>query len=304
MTKGSVLGISRRAALSVIGGSFVCRASSASLSELRVIVEPGTNAASPILNALSQRYPGVKLGPAASFVPPRSGNVSYVAIGPAALRAALAARIAEPLVALFTSRQSFDVALKEAQKYPGMRVSAIYAEASPDAQFELIAALYLRRVTVGVLLSEATVHLVPALQRAANRFGMDLLMHRVDPADNVIRELGALSDATALLAVPDAAIFSADNLRGILESTYRRGQAVIGFTPALVSAGTLATAYSTVDDVLDQLPQVLQEFELGRTPEPRFPTYWRVAINESVARSLNLVVSDEVKVLARRRGRP
>ncbi|WP_162567508.1 hypothetical protein [Variovorax sp. SRS16] len=266
-------------------------------------MESASNATSPILDALKQRFPGIPAGPGASLPASRPSNAIYLAIGPAALRAALVARVTEPLLALFASRQSFEAVLKEAQKYSGMKVSAIYAEASPDAQFELIAAIYQRRVSVGVMLSEFGASLASTLERAAEKSRLDLLLYRVERSGNVVRALAALSDAAAVLAIPDPAIFSSDNLRGILESTYRRGQAVIGFTPALVNAGILATAYATVEDVLDQLPQILSEFEQGRIPEPRYPSYWRVSINESVARSLNLVLSDEVKALARKKGR-
>lgn len=265
-------------------------------------MESDPSASAPILDALRQRFPSLPVGSVASLPLLRPSSVTYLAIGPAAFRAALTARITEPLLVLFSSRQSYETALKETQRYPGMKISAIFAETSPDTQFELIGKIYQRRVTVGVMLSEFSAQQAPALQRAASRFGLDLLSHRLAPSDNVVRELSALSSASVILVIPDTAVLSSDNLRGILESTYRRGQAVIGYTPALVKAGTLGTAYATLEDVLDQLPQLLAEFEQGRVPEPRYPSFWRIAINESVARSLNLVVSDDVRALARRKG--
>jgi putative tryptophan/tyrosine transport system substrate-binding protein len=64
-----------------------------------------------------------------------------------------------------------------------------------------------------------------------------------------------------------------------------------------VTAGTLAAAYAAIDDVLTSLDGLLAELEAGRLPEPTYPRFWRVAVNETVARSLNIVVSDDVRHL-------
>src|SRR5690349_21927969 len=103
------------------------------------------------------------------------------------------------------------------------------------------------------MLTDVTAAMQPRLEIEASKAGLHLITHRLEPGGNVVRELGALSTAAVVLALPDTTIISTDTIRGILESTYRRGQAIIGFTPAMVNAGTLASAYSTVDDVLDQL---------------------------------------------------
>jgi len=49
--------------------------------------------------------------------------------------------------------------------------------------------------------------------------------------------------------------------------------------------------------VLASLEGLLPELQAGRLPEPTYPRFWRVAVNETVARSLNIVVSDEVRHL-------
>jgi hypothetical protein len=53
-------------------------------------------------------------------------------------------------------------------------------------------------------------------------------------------------------------------------------------------------------DLLDGLPS-----SGSPLPEARYPKYWRVTINDNVARSLGLAVSDKVRALgARPAGRP
>ncbi|WKB50698.1 hypothetical protein [Eleftheria terrae] len=272
--------------------------------ELRVLALGEGAAVREVLDTFRQHYPGLPHSSDARVLSQRAGPGVYLAVGPAALQAALEADL-QPVVSLFASGQTYQQVLAAADPERRSAVTAIYAEASPQAQLEVIAALYQRRVTVGVLLSELTARLEPGLRRAASRLGLNLAVHRVAAGDNVVRELNALSSATVILALPDSSLYSKDNLGLLLESSYRRRQPIVGFSPALVHAGTLASAYASVEDIAAHLDEVLPQLEAGRLPEPQYPMYWRVAINEHVARSLSITVSDAVREMGNRPpGRP
>jgi ABC-type uncharacterized transport system substrate-binding protein len=176
-------------------------------------------------------------------------------------------------------------------------VTAIYAEAAPPTKCNSFPAFWEERPVVAALLTENTSYLAPLLQDAARRAGVTLQTERVRTDENVARALTRVASAAAILAVPDSSIYTPDNLRTILESTYRRSQIVVGFSTSLVKAGTTATAYSTIEDVLAELDHLIRSIVAGGIPAPTFPRYWRVAINESVARSLNIVVTDEVRAM-------
>jgi putative tryptophan/tyrosine transport system substrate-binding protein len=267
--------------------------------ELRVLSGPDSPVTREIVQTLSRRYPRAQIGSDIDGLAARRGPAVYLAVGPAALEAALAAEVDSPVVSVFTSSPVFVDMLRSAPRRRAP-VTAIYAEASPADQLKLIAQLYRRRVTVAVLLTEGTAYLEPILRRAAQNEALDLHLERLASDDNVIRALARVPSSAVLLAVPDNRIYNAANLRTILESTYRRGQAVVGFSTALVAAGTLAGAYSSIDDTLAQLDSVLDAIAAGHPPEPQFPRYWRVAINENVARSLNVVIDDSVRSLGHR----
>ena len=115
-----------------------------------------------------------------------------------------------------------------------------------------------------------------------------------------MRELNRLTAADVLLAVPDTGIFSPDNFRDILESTYRRGQPVVCYSQGMVTAGCLAAAYASVEDIAAQAAETVAQVDAGRVPPPRYPAYWRVAVNDSVARSLNIVIGEHVRGLGER----
>lgn len=269
--------------------------------ELRAITSGDSPAQRQILQALNARYASLQASSNINALASRKGPAVYLAIGPSALQAALSAELDGPLVSLFTSSQTYTGMLSASPRARNQRsVTAIYAEPSPSHQMQLIARLYQRRVSVGVLLTTGTTYLEPALRRAARDSNLDLHIELVAPDEHVVRALTRVGSATVLLAVPDSRLYTAENLRNILESAYRRNQPVVGFSPALVKVGTLATAYSSIDDTIAQLDEIVDAAASGRLPEPQFPQYWSVATNDSVARSLNVVIDESVRSLGNR----
>lgn len=278
----------------------ICASAQGSLrgQELRVVTADDSTATRQIVASLRRQYPVLQENTDPKVLAARKGAAVYLAIGPAALRAALAADLEGPVVSVFTSSQTYADVTSGAR--PKRAVTAIFAEASPAHQMQLISRLFGRRVTVGVLITANTAALQPLLRQAARNAGLGLEIEFVEPDENILRALTRLASTAAILAVPDSTLYTPANLRGTLESTYRRNQPVIGFSTSLVAAGTMATAYSTIDDVVAQLDEVLEAGAAGRAPEPQFPRYWRVAINENVARSLNIVITDEIRALGDR----
>lgn len=271
-------------------------AGAARLPPLRMLVDE-SDSARQIGEALQHRYPLARVDTdTQAWVRPDEPAV-YLAVGPAGLHAALEAKPPGPLISLFVASPSFTRALRSAGTPPKHLVTAIYAEAAPQSQMRLIRQLYARRVSVGVLLGSATADMQAELQQAAQAADLGLVIHRIEAADNPVRELAALASTQVLLTVPDPDIYSPQNLRPLLESTYRRGQAAIGFSTAMVRAGTLAAAYATIDDVIAQVGGMADMLQDGKAVPPQHPLYWRVMVNDSVARSLNLIVDSTTRAL-------
>ncbi|WP_230179972.1 hypothetical protein [Aquabacterium sp. CECT 9606] len=276
--------------------------------ELRIITSPDGASGAQILQALRLRYPALVVEADPLVLEARKGPAMTVSIGPAALRRALEAGSRNPLVSVLTSSQTYRRLLAQDVVSDRSGITAIYAEASPLAQLQLIAAIFERRITVGVLLSDASAYLERLLRQAAASVGLDLLVEQLAASSDVARSLTRLRGAHVLLAVPDSTLYTPETLRVLLESTYRRGMPVVGFSSATVVAGTLATAYCAVDDVVADLVELIEGTGASGSaplPEPRFPQYWRVIVNENVARSLGMPMSDKVRQLGKQPpGRP
>jgi ABC-type uncharacterized transport system substrate-binding protein len=255
-----------------------------------------------LVQALRARHPTLQAETDAANIDWRKSQAPVITLGPQALRKALDADSHAPLVAALTSSQLY-------RRLTGAdprdrNACGIFAEASPLAQMQLISALFERHVTVGVLLSEASGHLDKLLRQAASQTGHDIQIAYAAAGQEAVRSINALPAAQVLLAVPDNALYTPDTLRSVLESTYRRGLPVIGFSAAMVNAGTLAAAHADIEDIVTDLLDLLDTLPPAGSPPPeaRYPRYWRVAINDNVARSFGLLVSDKARALGNRPG--
>jgi hypothetical protein len=213
-----------------------------------------------------------------------------VAIGPAALKVALANPCRCALVAAFTSSQVWRRMTASYKAPRHMSMSAVFAEPSPIDQLELIALLYKKPVRTAALISSDNSHLAPMLQAA----GVEIVTMR--QGEDINKVLNRIARARVLLAVPDRVVYTTDNVRNILLSTYRHNQSVIGFSADMVRAGALATTYSDVEHINSQVADIVTDYLAnGDLAPPQFPRYFNTIVHDGVARSLEVAVDAPVR---------
>lgn len=218
-----------------------------------------------------------------------------IAIGPDALRQAAARRCDCVVIAAFTSSQVWRAITGALPPARMSSMTAVYAEPAPLDQLQLASLLYCRPVRVAAIVGPDADVFVHSLQGKA-----DLV--RARPEDDIGELLGRLKRSEALLALPDSAVFTPENVRSILLATYRRKQAVIGFSSDMVKVGALATTYSDIEDINAQVAEVAAAFVAsGELPAPQFPRYFHTVVNEGVASSLDIVVGKDARNFARPR---
>ncbi|KFI08470.1 hypothetical protein JN27_03685 [Massilia sp. BSC265] len=210
----------------------------------------------------------------------------YVAIGPAALRDAVARRCDCVIISAFTSSQVWRALTARTPAARAGLITAVYAEPAPADQLRLAALLYGRPVRVGAILGEDTTFLRPALESEVD-------VQPFAAGDDINHTLNRMTRSEVLLAMPDGDVYNPENVRNILLSTYRRKQGVIGFSADMVKVGALATTYSEIEDINTQVAEIAAAFVVtGDLPPPQFPRYFRTVVNEGVARSLDVRVTD------------
>lgn len=216
-----------------------------------------------------------------------------VAIGPAALHDVAAKRCDCAVISAFTSSQVFRSVAAGLPPARASAMTAVYAEPAPADQLRLVSLLYGRPVRIAAILGRETDFLKPALQGPVE-------VQDFGGGDDINRILSRIAQTEVLLALPDSAVYNTENIRNILLSTYRHKQAVIGFSADMVKAGALATTYSDIADIDAQVAEMAAAYVAsGVLPAPQFPRYFRTVVNEGVARSLDVRVSDAVRNFAR-----
>ena len=217
----------------------------------------------------------------------------YVAIGPTALRDAALRPCDCVVIAAFTSSQVWRDVMAQVVPARAGAMTAIFAEPAPADQLTLISLLYHRPARVAAIVADPRFF-------AANLAGAADL-YAFAEGDDINRLLNRIAQTEVLLALPDNAVFNAENIRNILLSTYRHKQAVIGFSSDMVRAGALASTYSEIEDINVQVAETVAQFvATGALPAPQFPRYFRTVVNEGVARSLDVNVDSAARGFARR----
>jgi putative ABC transport system substrate-binding protein len=269
-------------------------------SELRVLLAAETAQHAALVQAIRARWPSVTTSNDISAAARRrAAPLVYVAVGARALQEALRIALDAPLIGVFVSRQAYTQLVEQAVR-PPRGITAVFAEASPAQQMLTVAAVLRRPATVGAFVSDDSRHLGPIVSAAAEAAGLSANVQPYDPGIGMSRNLLRLAATDAVLIYPDSGIFNPASLRELLESTYRRRQPVFGFSEALVDAGTLASAFANPGDLAAHLVELLGALAAGRLPPPQYPRYWRVAINDSVARSLDIVIDGAARSLGDR----
>jgi len=172
------------------------------------------------------------------------------------------------------------------------QVSAIYLDQPWARQVGLLRAALPERSKVGVLYSADTRLDIPALRAELVGHGYTLNASALENGESLFSNLEAvLAVSEVLLAVPDSAIYSSNNIRNILLSSYRRGVPLVGLSQAYVRAGALCAIFSTPVHLAEQAGDVTLSFaQTRKLPAAQYPVFYDIAVNQEVARTLGLTI--------------
>ncbi|HEU0220485.1 MAG TPA: ABC transporter substrate binding protein [Gallionella sp.] len=202
-----------------------------------------------------------------------------------------------PLLSIMVPKAGYEALLDKysSQKLP-KTASAIYLDQPWGRQLNFIQAALPKHSIVGVLYSSNTPIVLPRLPR-----GMSLNAKSVRSADILFDALeNILNSSDVLLVVPDSEIYSSNNVRNILLTSYRYKVPLIGLSQAYVNAGALGAIFSTPEQLAGQAGEMIVSFARNRQlPEPQYPALFSIALNSQVARSLGIVLDSTEAILER-----
>ncbi len=175
----------------------------------------------------------------------------------------------------------------------GPQITAIYRDQPLSRQLQLAKFLlpHLKRATV----LHSSINAAPLSREAQKQLQIDITAIDINKNSDWLK-LASLSlrESDVLLGIDDPAIYNGETIRGILLTTYRQGKSLIGPSRAFVNAGSLASCYTSADQYLQQLMDMIAiVIREHRLPDPQFPENFRIAVNKQVAISLNIPIPDE-----------
>jgi ABC-type uncharacterized transport system substrate-binding protein len=226
-----------------------------------------------------------------------------IAVGSAALQAALDVESRMPILATLLPLATYEQILEQTGRRNGRQVSALYLDQPLHRQFALIRLALPDTRRIGVVLGPQSRSASAALAKAADDHGLRLLTSRADTPDTIFAALQKLmGDIDVLLVAPDPVIYNSTTIQSILLTTYRAQIPLVGFSPAYVKAGALLAVYSSPGQLGTQAGEIAHGVLAGRSlPPPQPPRDFSVSGNAHVARSLGVPLENDAQLTDRLR---
>ena len=218
-----------------------------------------------------------------------------IALGVKALEAASMLKHTTPVLGVYTPLPVFNQLLANSKRELG-NFSAIVLDQPYWRQLALIKAILPETKKVGVLLGSASSQYLEVLRDEADELGLTLVDENVSNEADLITKLKKLLDSTeAMLAIPDRSIYSRETAESILLTSYRHQKPMFGYSQSYVKAGALASVYSSTKQIAKQAAEIAIKSQAAsnQLPSPQIPKYFSVAVNQQVAHSLNIAITDE-----------
>lgn len=180
------------------------------------------------------------------------------------------------------------------------RVSAIYLDQPVARQLALARALLPGARRVGFLAGPQVRRKAALIREAARAAGFQADLVNADGARDAaqgIERLVARNDL--ILAVYDAQVLTPATAKWLLHLAYQQGRPVLGFSRAYVTAGAVASVYSTPAQIGRQAADWILAWHtdgLRDLPAAGHPVEFEVAVNRPVARSLGLDPPSEAEL--------
>lgn len=212
-----------------------------------------------------------------------------VALGVRALRYALDAPGATPLLALLVPSMTFEKLTADLPQASRRRaVSALFLDQPFARQLQLIRLALPQARRVGVLLGPATAGQADALKAAGLGGGLEIRIQPVDGRERLFAGLNELArDADVLLLLPDPNVVSGDTLRALFLQSYQLRLPIVAYAAGLVQAGAILGLYATPAQLGGEAGRWIRETQ-GERSATRFPRGYTVEVNRNVARTLEL----------------
>jgi len=208
-----------------------------------------------------------------------------ITVGSKALEKVLEKDDSRPVFSIGVSTASY---ARITSKYPDRKITVIYSDPDPQLLI-LLGEYFFGKYQLAMFHSSRT----SFLERYESRVRL-----YDTKAGEIRKPLSSLDDVKALIIYPDSNIWNRDSFVAAVRSLYRQNKVAIGFSESLVKAGAFAALFSKKETIHQQLLSTVSQYSKNNIfPDPQYANDVDIAINEKIARSLNIPVDNKDDVL-------
>lgn len=195
----------------------------------------------------------------------------------------------------YSASIAFYVASAQLRDYKpiGTHITALYRDQPLTRQLRLAKLIFpkLRRVAILQSNTNSTANIAQLQQTT----GLTIDVATIDDQPDWAKTLSQLmTDNDILLAIDDPKMYNSSTIHSILLTAYRHGKMLVGPSKPFVGAGSLASCYTTTEQYLQQLGDLVNHYlQTEKIPVPQYPKFYQVTINKQVATSLGLTIAEE-----------
>jgi len=111
---------------------------------------------------------------------------------------------------------------------------------------------------------------------------------------NPVRLIPFIDGIDTLLIVPDHEVINRYSAKPIIRALYDKKIAVLGYSKRSVESGTIASLYSTPDQIFQQALLIIKLIERGEVVQGLYyPKEYQVALNHHLSNSLDLIIEQQ-----------
>jgi len=233
----------------------------------------------------------------------RSKPDLVVTVGASAAKQVKSWEIPAPTLCMLLPMQAFQSVWTPSGGKPkrARPVGAVILDQPALRQLNLVRMLNLKEPRVALLSGKLTRSVVEPFRRHAHSLGITLYDVNLDNSEEPIAALKkAISENDVILVLPDASSVTPQHAKWLLYMAYQRSRPVLAYSQAFVDAGAIAAVYSTPSQIGREageiIARVLSDPDNGADyfSKIRYPRYFTVGTNRSVARSLGIRLPDAI----------
>ena len=136
---------------------------------------------------------------------------------------------------------------------------------------------------------------------ASQEVSQGVKLYHYQPEENVVNLVRSiLQDNRTLISTPIANIYNNKTLKGILLAAYRKRAPILSYSSSHVKSGALAAIYASPKNIGHQLTDMTLEFFKSGYHLPKenqFAKYYSIAINDRVARALQISLEKPATII-------